>query len=218
MTTTVQSIVDKLSDNILNDSNNTRWSEAELLSWANEAQIAIANAVSDAVVTISDMALVAGVRQTAPSDCIRIIDIASASDDNGTTRAPIVRKQKYMAAALGRTMYSATATNLAKEWYYDDSVATSFEVYPPSAASNATVEVVYNNVPAVIANLGANITIADQYAAAIVDYAAYRAFSKDTEDVSPDLGRATAYYNAFGMSVGIKQQGDVPNDAPRLEP
>lgn len=213
MATTVNSILTKLKDQILNDSGYDRWTEAELVAWINEAQVAICSAAADAKVTTnSTYALTSGFRQSAPADAIRILDVVKSSNSSDSTVKPVRRVQKTHIAAIRPNFYATTAADNVREWFYDEANPRQFEVYPPATA-NARVEIIYNPIPTTV-SAGGNLDIADHYAPSVVDYVAYRAFSKDTEDVSPDLGRATAFYNAFASSLGLKEVGDQ-NKTPR---
>ena len=57
--------------------------------------------------------------------------------------------------------------------------------------------------------ISGNIVISDMYADSLIDYIVYRGLSKDTEDSSADLGRATAFYRAFLIGIGYKESTDV---------
>jgi hypothetical protein len=107
--------------------------------------------------------------------------------------------------ALDNTWRGA-ATGTAEVYFYDERNPTQFEVSPPQAAGSL-LEVVYNAVPS-DATISGNISIADVYATSLIDYIMYRSFSKDTEDASAELGRATAFYRAFLMGIGYKDATD----------
>jgi hypothetical protein len=116
MAITVASIIDKVADSILNDSNNDRWSQTELVAWLNDAQLQIAISTPDGfATTTADHAVAASTKQTMPADAIRLIDIVNSETSVGVLW-PVVRKQKLYAAVLGTNFYSATATDRVKEW------------------------------------------------------------------------------------------------------
>ena len=214
MTTTVNSVVDKITDQILNDASNARWTDTEVITWINEAQLTIATLTTDAKVSVSTETLSAGVPQTAPTDAIRILDIRSSSNSVNSTVGPMRRVQKQ-ATSIVADIYSATAVDNVKEWMYDSAFPRNYEVYPPASA-NARVSMVYNPVPSTV-SAGGNIDIADHYVPSIIDWVAYRAFSKDTEDVSPDLGKSTAHFRAFALSVGHKDLGDEMGEPRKVD-
>ena len=217
MAITVQSIVDKLADGILNDSNNDRWSVDELVDWINDAQLQIATSTSDGyLVTTANVTVDSGSRQTMPADAIRLIDITNAEDGSGALYL-VVRKQKLYAAVLGTAFYNTTATDRVKEWYYDDANPLEFEVYPKGNGSGG-LEIVYAAHPPTLVIGSSDIGVPAHYSTAIIDYVAYRAFSKDTEDVSADLGRASAFFQAFAVGIGMKAAEDVPGEPVKIEP
>ena len=80
-------------------------------------------------------------------------------------------------------------------------------MYPPQTGGEE-IEIVYNAQPG-DATISGNIVISDMYADSLIDYVMYRALSKDTEDSSPDLMRATAFYKAFLIGIGHKESADV---------
>jgi len=53
------------------------------------------------------------------------------------------------------------------------------------------------------------------YADSLIDYIVYRGLSKDTEDSSSDLKRATAFYRAFLLGIGYKESTDGQIEPPR---
>lgn len=226
MAKTAQQILDIVSDQVLNDTANTRWPQAELLEWLHEGQRVIVSLVSDAKIARGLVTLQAGSRQdletlvtSAPlsgDSAFRLIDIVRAYDSNATTSGTIRRCQKAYVNVVQRKFYTETSTTLVRDWFYDDSNPLEFEVYPPADGTDAQVEVVYNPVPTDVL-IGANVDIAEHYYNALIDYIAYRAFSKDTEDVSPDLGRAQAYYTNFSVAMGLKDIGDVDHEPRKIE-
>ena len=80
-------------------------------------------------------------------------------------------------------------------------------MYPPQA-SGRSIEVVYNAQPG-NATISGNIIISDMYADSLIDYIVYRGMSKDTEDASAELSRATAFYRAFLVGIGYKESTDA---------
>ena len=102
---------------------------------------------------------------------------------------------------------TAAVPAAAETYFYDERNPKEFEVYPPQVGGEF-IEVVYNAQPGDVSITG-NIIIDDMYADALIDYVAYRGFSKDTEDASAELGRATAFYKAFLISAGMKDSVDA---------
>ena len=107
-----------------------------------------------------------------------------------------------------------------QHFMYDARVPKQFLVYPP-ALDTAQLEVVYTE-PALAHALAeadlnpANnnttvISLDDTYAAPIVDWVLYRAFSKDAEHGN-NVTRAAAHYAAFTNALGAKNETDSAAD------
>jgi hypothetical protein len=126
-----------------------------------------------------------------PSDVIRLIDVVKNVSDGSA----IYQSDYATVDMLSLTWRSATADS-AEVYFYDERNPKQFEVYPPQAGGEL-IEVVYNAQPA-------NATILGN-----IDYMAYRALSKDTEDTGLGLKKATAYYRAFLLSAGFKDAADA---------
>lgn len=204
MTTAVNDIIDQ-AEEILQDTSNARWAAAELEDWLNEAQRVIANNVDDADILRADLTTAAGAEQDLSSLTRfgRVIDVVRIVSTNRALR----RGDKAMLDSLRPTWRTDTETASTELWFYDENEPNKIEVYPPVLVSEA-LDIVYSAVPAAAA-IGGNITIGDQYSPAILEYMLYRAFSKDTEDVASDLGRAAVHFTTFSNLIGIKQVADA---------
>jgi hypothetical protein len=92
-----------------------------------------------------------------------------------------------------------------------------FYVYPPAAASGASVDLVYSALPTDIAEPAAgtdfaavsgNISVPDIYSNALQDYVLYRAYTKDSQYAGNEA-RAQARYAAFANALGIEIKATV---------
>lgn len=219
MTRTVQSIVTTLSDQLLNDTAQIRWTEDELVSWVNEAQLLIVSLAAEANTVRTVLNLTAGSRQTLPYQALRLIDVIRSLNSVNSTVAPVRHSQKKYVTVIQRDFYSSDPerqVNNIRDYFYEEAYPREFEVYPPARAT-AQLEIVYSAYPVAV-TITDIITVEDAYAPCIIDYVAYRAFSKDTEDVSADLGRAQVFYNQFAIGVGAKDIGDLRGEPVNLDP
>lgn len=202
MATTVRSILNRAAA-LLNDEEYVRWEESELLEWLNDGQRAVAKGPStDAYVVRDNITAIEGAVQNLPSGAIRLVDVVK---DVSTGQS--IDQADY---AITNMMYSAwreQAAGTAEVYFYDERNPTQFELYPPQSGGEV-IEVVYNAQPG-DATISGNISISDMYADSLIDYVVYRALSKDTEDSSAELGRATAFYRAFLLGIGHKEAADV---------
>ena len=111
--------------------------------------------------------------------------------------------------------YNETQTVNVEKYIYDPRMPHQFLTYPPAAAT-AQVELMYAEVPephalteVQLMNSATSevIRVADIYAAPLLDYILYRAYSKDSEQQN-NAQRAMAHYQAMAASLGMKAQSD----------
>ena len=189
MATTARSILNRAAA-LLNDEEHVRWSEAELLEWLNDGQRAVAKGPStDAYVLRNSVTAVEGTVQSLPDGAIRLVDVVK----NGSGGS--VLQSDYAIVDILGSAWRAGSTGEAETYFYDERNPLEFEVYPPQAGGE-TLEVVYNAQPG-DAIINGDIAISDMYADSLIDYIVYRGMSKDTEDASAELSRATAFYRAI---------------------
>jgi len=202
MATTVRSILNRAAA-LLNDEEFVRWEESELLEWLNDGQRAVAKGPStDAYVLRDNITAVEGTVQALPDDGIRLIDVVKNVADGAA-----IQQSDYATVDMLSSTWRAATAGAAENYFYDKNNPTEFEVFPPQSGGEF-IEVVYNAQPG-DATISGNIVISDMYADSLIDYIAYRGFSKDTEDSSVELGRATAFYRAFLAGIGYKEATDA---------
>lgn len=202
MATKVRSILNRVAA-LLSDEEFVRWEESELLEWLNDGQRVVSRGpATDAYVLRADIAAVAGTVQTLPTDAIRLVDVVKNVSDGSA-----IHQSDYATVDMLRSTWRKEAAGVAETFFYDSNNPKEFEVYPPQAGGE-NIEVVYNAQPG-DADIDGNIIIDDMYADSLIDYIAYRGFSKDTEDSSPELMRATAFYRAFLLGIGYKDGTDA---------
>ena len=208
MATTVRSILNR-SASLLNDEEYVRWTEAELLEWLNDGQRVIARGPStDAYVLRDNVTAVAGTVQALPDNGLRLVDVVRNVSGGGA-----IHQADYATVDALSSTWRAATVGAAEVYFYDDRNPKEFEVYPPQTGGES-IEVVYNAQPGDVAVTG-NIAISDMYSDSLIDYIVYRGLSKDTEETSAELGRATAFYRAFMIGIGYKETTDGQIEPPR---
>lgn len=202
MATAVRSILNRVSA-LLSDEEHVRWEESELLEWLNDGQRVIARGpATDAYVLRSNITAVVGTVQSLPPDGIRLIEVVK-NVSNGSD----VHESDYATINMLKSTWRVAAPGVAEVYFYDGNNPKEFELYPPQSGGEL-IELVYNAQPGDALVTG-NIIIDDMYADSLIDYIAYRGFSKDTEDSSVELNRATAFYRAFLIGTGQKDATDA---------
>ncbi len=206
-TVTGTQILDK-AETILQDTTNVRWPTAELLGWLNDGQREIVAFRPDAGNKIAQMSLVAGTKQSVPTDGYQLLDVVRNFDNAGTTAGRAVRKvpQELLDAQVP-DWHAATPTTTVLHFTYDPRIPRTFYVYPPSTGTTK-LEILYSAAPANLAAAGDVISIDDIYANVLLDYVLYRAYSKDFE-LTGNQERAQYHYAKFEASLGRKAATDA---------
>ena len=219
-TTKVIEIISRV-ENILQDSN-VRWPRLELQQWLNEAYLNIVLARPDANAVTGLFTCAVGTRQkltTQFADGLRILDVVR-NMSAGSTKRVVRLIQRSILDDQRPSWHTETATESIQHWMFDTRQPKEFFVYPPATAL-AQLEVVYT------APVGANalteaaldptsgdatvILLDDLYAAPLVDWVLYRAYSKDAE-YGENQTRAAGHLQAFTATIGAKTSTDGAAD------
>jgi hypothetical protein len=185
-------------------SGGTRWLDAEVLDWINDAQREIVLVKPESKSTIEDLVCVTGTKQTLPSTAVRLLAVI-----RNTNGRAIRKVDRFVLDSENPNWHLASPSAVAEHFVFDDDAPTTFYLYPPQpAADQGSVEVNYSASPVDLAALTNTIDLADIYANPILDYLLYRAYSKDTEYAGNEQ-RAMTHYSAFYNSLGVKTQGEA---------
>ena len=200
-TITGQQIVDR-ARRILQDttSGGTRWLDAEMLDWINDAQREIVLLKPNSFSSVEDLALVAGTKQTLPAEGLLLLTVVR--NVNGKA---VRRVDRNILDSENPDWHTATPGNTVEHYIFDEDAPDTFWVYPPQSGTPGDVEVIFSKAPTDLASLVSVITLNDIYMNVILDYVLYRAYSKDT-DYAGNVQRASNHYNGFNNSLGVKTQ------------
>lgn len=211
MAITAQSIIQRVVIT-LQDTTSIRWPANELVRYLNDGQREVAMLRPDATVTNATKALSAGAKQALPSDGAKLLDIVR--NTGGTKRAVRMTTRNILDSQLPSWQNQTGATEIL-HYMYDPRDPKVFYVYPPAAAENASVEIVYSAYPANITEpadgalytaISGDISLPDIYANPLADYVLYRAYTKDTE-FAGNAQRAQAHYGAFTGALNAELSG-----------
>ena len=207
--TDAKTIIDKASV-ILGDLAATRWTVTELLGWLNDGQRELVAISPSSNVKNSALQLVAGVKQSLPSDGMILIDIPHNLGATGTTVGAAINhvpKDIMLKRIPGWT--TEMVNGIAKHYIYSATDPLIFYIYPPQPVTPRYVECVYSAIPVLIANaaVGTKITVNDAYQNALLDYLLYRAFIKDADSAN-QVARGQEHYKMFIGAVVSKMSVD----------
>lgn len=194
-TVTAGSIIDKAST-LLVDQGNTRWTRPELLSYVNlgQRQICVLSpGTNDKSAVIQ---LVAGTKQTIPSDGWKLLDVIRNMGTTGTTPGRAVRLvSRDLIDSIYPNWHSSRPNIVVQNYMVDEEDKTSFHVYPPNSGTGR-LEISYAYTPANLTTEASTIVINDIYEPVLLDYVMYRAHSKDAE-YAAGLQLASGYLSTF---------------------
>lgn len=191
---TAKTLIDRASY-LLEDTSNVTWTRTELLGWVNEAQTQVVAYAPGANTSRVSLPLVAGTLQTLPSSTLVLIDVPR------NVSGPAIRVTSREVLDNAPTdWHTATSDKFVRNYVYDANDQYSFYVSPPNNGAGAVVAVVAQ-VPTVVTSEGQTLDVDDSYSAAVVNYVAYRAYSKDTDYVAGGAEKAAAYYSAFKDAI-----------------
>lgn len=181
-TITGQSIADNAAG-LLHDVAKTRWTDADYLTWLNDAQRQ-AVLLDPSIFTVHEsFALTADkTEQTLPTGANTLMSVSYNLGADGLTIGRAVRVvAKDALDAQVPTWHTdpADAVNGITDYMYDPRDRDHFYVYPKAPATAWYVELVYGGTPTALTALADPITIKDLYANALLDYLMYRAYMRD---------------------------------------
>jgi hypothetical protein len=211
MTTTAQYLV-KECQTALMDLAGVRWPASDLVTYLNDGQRDLILARPDANAVTASFVPVAGARQALPSASMSLIDIPRNTAGNKRSIRKIAVEDLD---AVNRDWRSMTGVTEIAHFAYDAREPNIFDIYPPAAASGASIEVTYGSYPTDVSvpsgdgkaytTVAGNISVNDQWATALYNYMMARAYAKDAE-YGGNVTLATAYMSAFTGLIGVQLQ------------
>ena len=191
------------------DTTSIRWPVGEWVRYLNDGQREIMLHRPDAFNKSAVIDCVAGTKQALPADGAKLIDVQRNSTA-ASKRAVRICSREILDAQMPNWHNIAGAAEIV-HFMYDPREPKAFWVYPPATIA-AKLEINYSATPTDIAEPAAgseytavvgNISVADIYANALLDYMLYRGYLKDA-DYAGNAARAQAHYAAFATALGIE--------------
>lgn len=226
MAVPVSALITRIQDQLMDDTG-VRWTEEELIRYVSDGQREITNFKPDAISTIADVGvpadssshgLVPGTKQTLPANALRLLSIVRNTYSGATRSVRAVSRETLDRFVPDWHSTAAGKTNQeVKHYTYDPDSPTIFYIYPPQPNPvTGQIEVIYTKTPDDISDSTANIEVDDSYANALIDYALYRALSKDADNQGA-AQRAQNHYGAFMGSLNNKGRADGIS-SPQVQP
>jgi len=210
-------IINKASQ-ILGDASQTYWSQAELLDWLNDGQAEIALLIPNASTTTVPYQLVAGAKQIAPSDSVRIVEFVRNLGVTGTVAGTAIRQIDRKAMDRFHPSWASDTVSpiVLHVMYSPEDDNSTFYVWPPQPATPSYIEIIYEQQPALIPdlNVGTKITLDDFYQNPLIDYVLYRAFGRGTES-QINYQRSQDHFKQFADVLNVKFNADITDSHSR---
>lgn len=220
MAHTAQGLFDEVRRTIHDeDAANYRWADAELIDYLNAGTRQVVSLIPEAntVETIEDTLTSRVARQVLPAGGIKFIRVGRNYADDGVTPQGTVRYvekdvldtydpdwEYTLAAGV------ADGPNYFQHFSHDKREPKVFYLYPPPAADNKRLAVVYSAIPAEVTVVGGLIPIDDEYTNALIQYIVYRALTKESRQSLPSAYRQELWQN-FLVALGL--QRDAADEA-----
>jgi hypothetical protein len=206
-----QSIIRRVVET-LQDNTSVRWPVNELVRYLNDGQREIVMYRPDAMVTNATVSLVAGSKQALPTNGAKLIEVVR----NSSGRAVRMVNREILDAQSPQ-WHTITGVTDILHFMYDPRDPKVFYVYPPAAATGASLSIVYSALStdvtepadgALYTAVTGSINIPDIYGNVLQDYILYRAYSKDSE-YAGNAQRAQGHYAAFANALGVEMKATV---------
>ncbi|MDR0215546.1 MAG: hypothetical protein LBJ15_16310 [Comamonas sp.] len=191
------------------DTTSIRWPVDEWVRYLNDGQREIMIHRPDAFNKSATVDCVVGTKQALPSDGVKLIDVQRNATAT-SQRAVRICSREILDAQVPNWHGIPGAAEIV-HFMYDPREPKAFWVYPP-ALEVAKLEINYSATPTDIVEpapgsdyqaVEGNISVADIYANALLDYMLYRVYLKDA-DYAGNGARAQAHYAAFATALGIE--------------
>lgn len=195
----------------LNDPSKVTWSDTVLINALNEALQALVSYRPDAASYTAMMLLVAGTRQTLPSDGVRLLKVIRNKGVSGLSDAGrAIRKADMLVQdALLPDWHLTNGQTVIDEYFYDPLQPKEFYVYPPAPVSpQIGIDISYVRVLPTITATTDTFPVDDYFAPAIQEWILYSIWGSDDEQ-SPNYGAAQGHLQTFFSLLQVKSNSDV---------
>lgn len=194
---------------VLDDPNDTRFSLPQKIAAMNSALQALISYRPDAASYTTMMLLVAGTRQTLPSDGVRLLKVIRNRGQSGLSDAGrAIRKADMLVQdALIPDWHETTGQTVVDEYFYDSITPKDFYVYPPAPVSPVIgVDISYVRVLPTITAGTDTLPVDDYFAPAIQEWMLYSLWCGD--DQNPNYAVARSHQSTFFQLLQIKASSD----------
>jgi hypothetical protein len=195
---------------VLDDPNDVKYSLTQKIAAINSALQALVSYRPDAASYTTMMLLVAGTRQTIPSDGVRLLKVIRNRGQSGLSDAGrAIRKADMLVQdALIPDWHETTGQTVIDEYFYDSITPKDFYVYPPAPVSPVIgVDISYVRVLPTITAGSDTLPVDDYFAPALQEWMLYSLWCGDDEQ-NPNYAAARSHQQTFFQLLQIKASSD----------
>lgn len=190
------------------------YNRISILTWIKYLNAAVRTLIlvrPDAGSVTEPIQLIAGIKQTIPSDALRLLDITRNLGTDGATAGKIVTPSERKHIDYSNLLWPAgTGETYIENFSYDRNVPRIFYVTPPVHATTAVyVEMSTSQLPTQMVDSDSDDGIEDIFFEPMLQFLMYKALSADDENV--DTQKAQQHFNNFLSLLGIEQQASTLN-------
>lgn len=193
---------------VLSDGDASRWKDAELVDWINDACRFVALVRPDSSVVNTTMTTVAGTKQSIadlPVPGLRLLDVIR----NVSTQRAVRLIDRDILDSSQPEWHAAAPVTAVRNFIYDNRDPKTFYLFPPALAG-VNLEVLYARTPEAVTldNMATlELTLDDIYMDAVLNYTLHRAYSKGA-DYAQDAGLSAGYRQLVEQLLGVKTASD----------
>jgi hypothetical protein len=212
----VSELISQCSVQLL-DTGNTRWTAAELLDYYNDGALQIVTVMPGASPTTAAVIMVAGTKQSLPTDATGLVNITRNMGTDGTTVGnAITLINKETLDQVAPDWHTETQVATITHYMYNKDLPLLFDIYPPNLGTGY-VEMSYGKAPATVAvgnEATTDIPLTTDYLMAIKSYILWQAFVKDAAQET-SRQRAEEHKTDFMGIMGLIDTTDNKTDPNR---
>lgn len=192
----------------LNDEAEDRFDRLELLDSLNVAESAIVILRPSAYTKTVVVTLIAGTKQTIPSDGYTFLKPRRNMGVGGATPGRVITPITFDELDnIDKDWHTATENAVVRHTLFDPDDPRTYYVYPKQPGTPAQIEIVHGATPPAILDLDDPINLDDIYENALFYYVMFEAHSKDT--TAARTSKAAAYMSLFRAQLGIDPKGEA---------
>lgn len=195
--------IDAAARGILQDEAPVAFTPANMLIWINQAQdeIVIHAPRSNMLVENIDLAAMQNI-QSVPEEFLSLVDITRNMGVGGATPGKSISRTTLDRLQASRPAWSSDKGRSVRHFMIDERDNRTFYVWPqPSEVISIEARVVGRPVP--ITALANDLTLADIWKNAHVEYVLHKAHSQQS-DSAANTEASMLHYQAFARLVGLK--------------